>query len=629
MTTDADTQSTGSRSTYQMPPPFYPSNNGNPLPQESAKLPAQPQFNGHHPLHPPNLSTGSLVFGGHAESNNSSPAPPPSAGNVPPYALQQQAQHNGHPNGISGNGGHHQTMSNGFSPMGPPAAGYYPRQDNFINQNPGGENYARRQMVSFAAAEGYSPSGTPVGIENQRFAPFVPSTPHSFHGSQSSAPNEPETGGPAFYSQYPTAVISNGSNGHIDEVRLYQQPRPKPRTASQAMPPPGNFPAMNQPPMPPPAMDNLDGLVSYLQAQFADPALADYTLELRYADDRAPPVRIPGHNIMFARSPTLKAFMTTQVHDNSDILNVRTLLIESNDRFLRSDGFWMAVQRLYGVPLLDVGALGAMNLSSAAQSSSMPGSPGDRFDLALGYAAAGQILQIPPVITRGVEIATHFVNWVTLEKAIDFALDGGLDSQWTRNGNQSPESRCPSTYGPAVNMLIHSAMGFIINSFPPNFELDTSVGDLAHIRRLPVVPEERPNAPNSRLSYISFGALPSQEAVRTSTGNPITITLSKILLNLPFQLLKHVLESQHLGNVNAWASTALRQKVIQSVIEEREKRRQKVHASLHVPTSERTANGKKWEVVGWQESLALPYDGSDVPSLTRTWVDFVVPERDS
>jgi hypothetical protein len=552
------------------------------------------------------------MFGGYEESNNSSPAPPPSAGNVPPYSFQQPAQSGRHGPHLS-NGGHSQNISNGYSPMGPPP-GYYPRQDNFQNQGPGADNFARRQMISFGPPDGYSPSPTPLGFENQRLAAYDPTTPHSFHGSQSSAPNEQE---PTFYTQYPTAVISNGSNGHIEEVRVYQQPRPKPRTGSQALPSATantNFPG--QPMAPPPMIDHLDGLVNYVQAQFADSELADYTLELRYSDDRAEPVRIPGHGLIFGRSPTLKALMKAQAQvNNGDGLTGKSLLIESDDRFLRSDGFWMAMQRLYGGPLLDMGAAAMQHLPRTSQQPHpMPGTAADRCELGLGYAAAGHILQIPPVVNRGAEMAGHFVNWDTIEKALDFALDGGVDSQWTY-GAQPERSKSPSRYGPAVNIIIYNALNFVVSAFPPNFELDTSVGEPTTNRRLPAVPEDRPS--NSRLSFIKFGDHPSEDSVKSESGTSITATLSKVLLNLPFHLLKYVLESPRLGNVEGWASTNLRQKVMHSVIEEREKRRSKVLTSAHVPQSK----SKFDDNVRWAEAVA-PHGGHDgTPILTRDWVE--------
>lgn len=540
----------------------------------------------------------------------------------PHFAVQQMQQHGPSQHGPhQSNGGHSHQLSNGYSSMGPPPPpGYYPSQNGFMNHGPSTDHYPRRQMISFGPPEGYSPSGTPLPFDSgARHNNFDVAT-HSFHGSQSSATNEQENG-PAFYSQYPTAVISNGSNGHVDEVRLYQQPRPKPRTGSQPVAAPNGFGNMPPPPM----GDHLDGLIPYIQSQFADPSFADYTLELRYSDDRAPPVRIPGHNLIFARSPTLKLLMTAQARDsNGDGLTVRTLLLETDDRFLRSDGFWMAVQRLYGCPLLEFGPITTLNVQHAAFSGSMPGAPQDRFDLALGYAAAGTLLQIPPVVARGAEIAAHLVNWVTVERALDFALDGGLDAQWTLN-TQIEQTRSTSTYGPAVNVLIHNALNFIITAFPAGLELDTTAPEPIRNRRLPFIQENRGSGQNPRLSLIKFGDHPSQDSMRSNSANPIPFTLSKILLNLPFHLLKYVLESSRLGNVQGWATTALRTKIMHQVIEEREKRRIKAFSS-YVPNVERKANFKDWEAVGWQEEV-VPYDGNEAtPTLDRTWVEYTQNE---
>jgi hypothetical protein len=598
-----------SKSDFHMPPAFVPqSQNYSNSTVDSVKFPSQHTFNGQHQMHHAHPSAGSVMFGGYEESNNSSPAPPPSAGNAPPYSFQQPIQagrHGPHPS----NGGHSQHMSNGYSPMGPPP-GYYPRQDSFMNQGPNTENFARRQMISFGPPDGYSPSATPLGYETQRLATYDPTTPHSFHGSQSSAPNEQEN--PAFYSQYPTAVITNGSNGHIEDVRLLQQPRPKPRSGSQALTAANANPNFSGHGMaPPPMVDHLDGLVNYIQAQFADSELADYTLELRYSDDRAEPVRIPGHGLIFARSPTLKSLMKAQSQvNNGDGLTGKSLLIESDDRFLRSDGFWMALQRLYGGPLLDMGAAAMQQLPRTSQQPHpMPGAAADRCDLGLGYAAAGHILQIPPVVNRGAEITSHFVNWDTIEKALDFALDGGVDSQWTY-GAQPDQIKSP-----AVNLIIYGALNFVVSAFPPNFELDTSVGEPMTNCRLPAVAEDRPS--NSRLSFIKFGDHPSEDSVKSESGTSITTTLSKVLLNLPFHLLKYVLESPRLGNVDGWASTNLRQKVMHNVIEEREKRRIKVLSSPKVPKSK----SKFDDNVRWQEAVAAHGGQDGTPILTRTWVE--------
>ncbi|TVY32669.1 hypothetical protein LSUB1_G007795 [Lachnellula subtilissima] len=612
----SETTSSELRSPYHMPAPFVPAKSDlvSTMSSERVQFPPQANFNGQSPMHHAHPIAGSVMFGGYSDSNASSPVPQ-SAGNVPPYPYPNQQPRAVGRHGVhQSNGGHSHHLSNGVSPMNPPP-GYYTHPEG--NMNPAADSYARRQMVSFAPPDGYSPSSTPSGMEGQRFNSHeFPSTPHSFHGSQSSAPSEQDNG-PAFYGQYPTAVISNGSNGHIDDVRLYHSSRSKHQGSYQNNPNhfPSHLPA--QPPMP---IDNLDGLVNYVQSQFNISEFADYTVELRYADDRVRPDYVPGHGLMFARSPTLKTLMTALARENH---GGRTLLIESDDRFVRSDAFWMALHRLYGGPLLDFDTLGSINTNTQLPIT-VPGTPVDRFDLALGYAAAGSILQIPPVITRGVEIACNFVQWVTIEKALDFALDGGLDAQWILESSyQQPET--PSTYGPAANMLIRYVLEFIITGFPPNFELNDTVDEDSRNRRLPAIPEVRPNAQNARLSRIKFGDHQTKESTMYTNANSMIITLSKVLLGLPFHLLKYVLESPRLGNVDLWATATLRQKVMDSVIQEREKRRVKVYNSSQVSNADRQKDYAVWQAVGWQEYVEVQGGKDGIPILARKWVDYVLP----
>jgi hypothetical protein len=605
-------------SSYHMPPPFYPTR-GVSVSQsnDSVKFPRHPSF-GAQQLRTGHPNSNNVVFGGYTESNGSSPAPPLSANNVHQFGPVPQEQYPLFSNGPAPG------PSNGYSPTLPPGPpGFYQRRDSYQAVNAG--DFGRRQLVSFTSPDGYSPASMLPG-DSLRFAPFDPTTPHSFQGSQSSVHNDSGEYAPPFYNQYSGPSMSNGTNGHMEDVRLYQQAQPK-GTSQSVISGHGNFPQLPmKPPSLPPSMDNLDGLLGYIMGQFADPTFADYTLELRYTDDRAPPARVTGHNLLFARSPTLSNLMRSQASEaNGDNMSVRTLLLETDDRFLRSDAFSLAIQRLYGGPLLDAGALPALFNPHLAQgtTSTMPGTPTDRFELALGYAAAGHILKMPPVINRGVEIASCFVNWATVEKAFDFALDGGLDSHWI--GEETSEGRTFSTYGPAVNGLIHHAMNFIISNFPPNFDLDISVGDPLHTSRLPVVPEGRSSQANQRLSSIKFGDHPSEDSVKSTSTNPINSTLSRLLLALPFQLLKHVLESSRLGNVEGWATTKLRQKVMHTVIEERERRRLNVYNSRSISNAERLARRKAWESVGWQEQVLLTE--YDVYTLVRKQVNFLLQDE--
>lgn len=596
----SDKQPSSSKSTYNMPPAQFipgqhvlPDHSG--LDGEFVAFQKFQSSGGPHRMHHAHPSQGSLVFGGYPDSNNSSPAPPQHPFYPPPHS-----------------NGHMQHVSNGFQVLPPPGFGFPQPPNNHMMHSPALDNFGRRNPVSFQPPEGRSPSVTPGIIENHRHQFYAPSTPHSFH-SHSSAPREQDAHGPQFFNSNVPAQATNGSNSHVEDTQLYHQPLANTRDGS-------GLPGI----IPPPAMDNLDGLLGYIQSQFADPKLADYILEVRYTDDRAPPLRIPGHNLLFARSPALKRLMVAQVHDGGDGVASRTILIESADRFLRTDGFWMALQRLYGGPLLDPNASPAPAAIAETHDSATSNPTIDKFDLALGYAAAGQILQIPPVLNRGIEVACHLVNWLTLEKAVDFALDGGLSSQWTLEHNFN--GLCPSTYGPAVDMLVHSALNFLITNFPPHLDFDVSAPEPTWNRRIPAPNEDKAAKHNPRLSSIKFGDHPTEEPFRSThqNTNPASV-ISRILVNLPFQLLKYVLESPALGNVDDWATTALRRNVMHEVINEREERRIRVRNDSRVPNSVRIANLMEWQSVGWQEGVNSD-PSRKMPTLTRAWVDFKLPE---
>ena len=90
--------------------------------------------------------------------------------------------------------------------------------------------------------------------------------------------------------------MSNGNNGHINDIQAYQQPRP-------VLPPQNAF-------QPTPAnLDMQDGLVYYLLTAFQEEEYGDCMLEIRYGGDDVRPQVINGHRLIFARSPTLKSLI--------------------------------------------------------------------------------------------------------------------------------------------------------------------------------------------------------------------------------------------------------------------------------------------------------------------------------
>jgi len=562
--------SLASRSTFQMPPPFIPASQSqsNSTNQAHIFVPQHPrrQSQVQH-AHP---GAGTQVFSAYPESsNNSSPVPPASAGNAPPYPYQQQQQpYIGHNGPHTSNGSYTQYMSNGHPTRGPPPPpGFFPRPDNYLGQGP--EGYVLRPLPP-GFTGGYSPSLTPPSFDNHRPAVYDPSTPQSFQGSQASVTNEQD---PACSSQY-HAAVPNGTNGFVDESRQYPRPpRPHPTTGSHMQQPP-NY--MSYPVLPNPEHDSYDGLVYYLRNHFANPEFADWQIELRYTDDRAQPVRIPGHSLIFARSPKLKSLMEVQ----SQAKNGKTLLIESSDRYLRSDGFNMAIERLYGGRLMsardDYEPTTGQSYFATNELSTQ------RFETALGYAVAGCILDLHIVTSRGLQVASEFISWQTIEKAFDFAIDGGLLPHWVEHG----EVTNTPTYGTPVGRLLSVALDFVSQNFPVNFHLDCSATEPIHNRRLPAITQDRAATQSKRLSSLKFGDHPGDHSVKYQNDDPISASLSRILLNLPFPLLKYALESDLLGANEGWAGRnhTIRDNAMRDLVKEREARRLKALSSISSTT---------------------------------------------
>lgn len=368
-----------------------------------------------------------------------------------------------------------------------------------------------------------------------------------------------------------------------------------------------------------PQLDLFDGFIEYLSSQYADPTFSDTRLELRYSDDRETPVRIPGHSLIFARSTTLREMISAMLNETERISS-KTLLIVSNDRFLCNDGFHMAMHRLYGNPLLDLGPIYLNDLAMQYQRPSTS-TVTERFNLALGYAAAGHLLKMHVVVSRGCEIASLLLSWATLEKALDFALDGGLEPHWMiqRLGPSNPRA----TYGPSVNVIIFKVIEFIRHNLPTNFELDVSVGIGRFALRLPGLQDERVPPVNPLLSHIRFGDYATEESDQIEADQSPTKILSRIFISLPWDLLRCIFESSRLA-IHFGSVTRCHQ-ILSSIIQERERRRITVFNSK-VPNSERNKLHQEWLSVRWREEVEALCIDHRYPKLIRNWTDFNVPE---
>lgn len=525
--------------------------------------------------------------------------------------------------------------------MGPGGNGYPPMMPYGAEIMPAGtfDNYGRPNM-------GYGPVD-PYTPRNNKSNNFGPSTPHSFHDSHSSAAEDN-----AMYNQYPRGPVRNGGPGPDESNNLNRMYGP---------PDPRMLPNHGLPPHMMPPSDPADDLVGYSQQQFGNPESADCTLELRYLDDRACPVRIPGHRFMLNRSAELSNLLRQQTLPPSPPdRSHQTLLIETSSKWIRSDAFYMAAQRLYGMPLLH--HPGPRNHMDSGNFSDA-GSAMEQLDFALSYAASGHLLGWVPVIRRGCEVATQLISWQTVERVLEFALDGYSD-----RGTHDTYK-----YGEGSRIILDAVVTFIVHNFPPTFELETDVAAPVQYARLPMHPPAPSQATgdneqqyrtsaapqgspvqlgrgrrSQKFTNIQFGDLsltegkPEQESATPKASRPAQpvshAVLSRALLNIPFAQLKMILESSGSGNVNGWANAESRYRIVKAAVDERESRRLKavdavvagrvadsdtIRAALRAPEP-RSMN--EWSALGWQEEL-LPYGNADGPSLGRKWAPLTEPQN--
>ncbi|KAK4237315.1 hypothetical protein C8A03DRAFT_16123 [Achaetomium macrosporum] len=548
-----------------------------PIPAPHPAVMNRPTF--HHP-HP---SSGSLMFGGVYDSTASSPAPRSGGGGFPPPGLFPY----------------------------PPAPV---------------DGYGRPLLVS--------PAVEVIGHHG-------PPTPHSFHGSQSSIQAED----PAF-NHYP------GVNGHAEYI------------ADQAGQGPIHPLEMN-PPMngtvhpaagPVPSYQGLrdqDEALSFLRHGISDGTFNDCVLDVRFPDTpefQDHPgyrqlhrvLRIPGHRFIFSRSPTLAGVMKTQGTIPGGVIS-----LEINDEYMRSDVFWYSIRTLYGWSLADGILPTELRLRDVR----------DDFKTALSYVATARYLQLPWVRSVAVHRASRLLLWNTIEEAVRFVSKVVVLS--------------PRNDGFGVPELVDQVLSFLVHNFPADFVLDTNAADYGFLRLPPSnTTPPKSNAPtvaygtssgvhsrqsskthaqmprnprvssNLRLSQIKFGdisptengqALPDSsdkpQSRRAPTAND-TI-LSRILLNLPFELLKQILEHPHLAKQGGDLSPSFRLSMITEVIAERESRRlralEKADPLLRA-YQERVENAAAPLVVGhiddfWVNNMGFKEEvfPGDLPYLVHTW----------
>jgi hypothetical protein len=351
-------------------------------------------------------------------------------------------------------------------------------------------------------------------------------------------------------------------------------------------------------------IENAEAMRAQILTQFNDPIFSDCRLivtEQATGEEHS----FHAHRIVLSRSPTLVTAMRINEPEQTPG-EVRLML---PGKYLRIDAFTDALKYLYGGPLLQIDHQRPGSSAGERFPSNL-----ERMEHALRYIATGKMLRLPPVASRGVDVAGGLLHWDTISTALGFALEGGLSQVWniedgsedrasTSSSDDSfgrPEPSYTPEYDPYSTHLIQRIVDFTIHVFPSNFYLDSSAPQLESCPRLPSLPtsrECRQSRSDPRLSQIRFGEIPIEDHQRPSFA---TTTISSVLLSLPFQLLKCVLEHYDLA-ARLGADTVA--SIMRQVVNERETRRTKVLQARTANHVEDDLRSQRVQNLYWQESV--------------------------
>ncbi|KAJ4349883.1 uncharacterized protein N0V89_008502 [Didymosphaeria variabile] len=511
-----------------LPPEFYPREKPMGHMEVAAHLPSA-----HISAHRPQVSVEGLVFGGIAQESPAMPSTPqdfeqgvraaqqgfsrPPPGLAPPHlAPQFYPGHSHHPSESAASWPHPP-----FSMAMPPDA-VYANGNEF--HSPAYPPASGAFQAPFAAP--FSPQVGPVSMNGVAMRSHSQSPSKSQHG---------EPGPGSNYCEEPQNVL------YANELSLAKQ------TTSEGY-----------------------DTSKHIFNQFGNPEFTDYVLHIRSPE--AMLWSMPVHAVMVSRSPVIFEALrhsTPPPFQTKDTRRSAEVLID--DRFVTPESLNEAIKVLYAAPLLPAEAF-LYNLSPYNVGHDQDYASNEarkRMGQAISYAAAGRVLQIPEMQACGLRIAKSLLRWDTLDMVLHFGCSANKTT--VQPNGFGADNRILETY--AVPLL-DDALEFIAYNFPSDFALYSIAPELRQSPRLPAVVESKQPSHNPRLSKIRFGDAPPEDELKPS---PVTQLLSSILLSLPLALLDPLFSHPAAANQVGWSGLV---RIMREVIEEREKRRQKVLKSL-------------------------------------------------
>lgn len=384
---------------------------------------------------------------------------------------------------------------------------------------------------------------------------------------------------------------------------------------------------------------NIYPLTDYLAQEFNTTEHADCRLTVFHEIRTCDVADFLLHSLLIDQSPLLRELRRSTVTQEHGI---RLLQIRTRDRFITSSAIETALRVCYGQSIVQYKG-SSPEICSSKSSVDVSTS---WMENALALVASGFLFQLETVVSRGLQIASSILNWENIEKALSFAIDGGLDSEWDADSSfpattgplpfrisddattkdipgsseavadgldmqhgEPSSSPHVGTYSRGANGLLLQCLEFILSKFPESWELDILARPLADIDRLPMTTGSRSPLATSRLCQIQFGDHPSEKAKSCDEN----IVLSSLLLSLPFPLLKYILDR---------LDETMRSTNINPIVDERERRRRHAVKFESISWSQRQEAANDWTQAGWKEFVILENSRS---YLRRKWVGVRAP----
>lgn len=377
-------------------------------------------------------------------------------------------------------------------------------------------------------------------------------------------------------------------------------------------------------------------LTAYLLDQFDVDKYADLRLEVIQERDGLVMAHFRLHSLIMAQNKIWQDLIdaSTSEREGSKLLQLRT-----NDQFVTSRAIEGALRVFYGESShIFIGSCLHIDLSKQNADTSLAW-----MDNALSFAASGHLLGLEEVISRGIHIASSILCWDNVEKALSFALHGGLDPALdpdhalrvdslvllaktstgsipspVRGASASLRKRATSGAGSRTprskavrsghSSLLPYCLDFIALEFPISWSLETSACSLAEIDRLPLIAKDHSPSNKSRLVSIRFGDCPPEIL---SIARHRDSVLSSVLLSLPFVPLKYILDQ---------LPTSTRSRITGPIVDERERRRIQALKEGKVDWSRRIVDADHLAYLGWKEYAVSKQDS--VLTLERRWTNF-------